>query len=201
MFTAYAHKIEFSQTTKAVTLLKRSPKGQETWIVRWSQRETKRGDYIFPQTIHCKLVIKYDLSCNKPKLSFSRNTCLSSSVNSVSFSLSLQASFSLFSNKSTSFLFGESRLCSLWVPRLQPLSLSFSVKLPVLAPEPPTVLSHCFNVNRMLCFLPSYGPKAELTRKSVFLHGRLSPQLIPWLSPNGPIQEFDKSQKLLVESV
>lgn len=37
----------------------------------------------------------------------------------------------------------------------------------------PTVLSHCFNVNRMLCVLPPYSPKAEQTCKSVFLHGRL----------------------------
>lgn len=55
----------------------------------------------------------------------------------LSFFHSRPLFLSLFSNKSTSFLFGESLLCSPRVPLLHLPSLYFPVQLPVLAPEAP----------------------------------------------------------------
>ena len=88
---------------------------------------------------------------------------------------------SFFSDKSAYFLF-EGFL--LHPPSPLPLSLSkymFSL---------PTVLSHSFDANRM----PRTDVFAVPTCKSVPLHGQLKPQLlIPWLSPNGPIQKVLKT--------
>lgn len=95
--------------------------------------------------------------CNKSELYLSRSTRLSSFEYSVSSSFLTPGLSSLLSNKSPSFLFRGSLLCSLLVSLYLILYLFLSLCPTACfgARSPLTALSHCFNVNRMLCFSAS----------------------------------------------
>lgn len=161
-------KIEFSETTKRL----------ETRV----GDKQRQNDYP-----------NYRLSCNKPEWSCRINTCLYSSVNSVSFSFSLHACLSLSSliNQPPSCL---ENLCSALFASLYfilYLCLSLPNSLFWLQNHPPsTVLSHCFNVNRMLCFLPPYSPKQRKRANLFFFMAVLSLNSSPGSAPMDQSKNF-----------